>query len=187
MNVILTVNSETKTISIQVLQELQKQGESLHLTNNHLIQSNEHLNISNKILNLMSWSGWFMSFIPFRHYFSNLFIRKTSFDRINLSNSKSIYYNLNVECCDNIKTRCLNNCVFNDKNLSDSINYSELNDSEKDELNKLEKDIIELSYIGKEIGHQLDLHNSNLDLINEKMKILEDVTKKINKKTSGFL
>ncbi len=181
MNDISNVNLETKMISIQVLQELQKQGESLYLTNNHLIQSNEHLNISNKILNLMSWSGWFMSFIPFKDYFSKLFIRKTKFDRIDLSNSKQIYYNFNAEYCDNIKINC------HDKNLSDSINYSELNDSEKDELNKLEKDIIELSYIGKEIGHQLDLHNSNLDLINEKMKILEDVTKKINKKNTGFL
>lgn len=164
------INYETKYISIQTLQELQKQSETLKLTDGNLNKSNEMLIESNKILNLMSWSGWFMSFIPFKDYLSNLFIRKPKLERFELTNPKLI--NSNIQYIENLST---------------NVDYLDFNEIEKEELNKLEKDIIELSYIGKEIGNQLDLHNSSLDIMNEKIQTLNDITKKMNKKTKDLL
>lgn len=177
-NDISKISFETKNISIQVLQELNKQGRSLHLTSNTLNQSNQLLEQSNKIVNLMSWSGWIISFIPFSDYFLNLFNRKSNLERFDLSNSK-INYNFNIES--------YNGNRENNKNLSDSIKYFDVNNIENEELNRLEKDIIELSYIGKEIGYQLDIHNTNLELIHEKIKILSNVTQMMNKKTNRYL
>ena len=177
---IVKINNETKYIGIHVLEDLQKQSESFNVTNDNLNKSNELIIKSNKILNLMSWSGWFISLIPFTDYFSKLFTKKTTFDKIDVKTySTSINSSVNKYNNQNVKLEY--------ENLSNDINISDLNDIEKEELNQIERDIIELSYIGKQIGQQLDLHNNYIDLINEKNQILTGITKKINKKTSDFL
>jgi len=69
-------SSESKEISIQILEQLDKQEQSLIQTNTNLNKSNDLIDISNKVLDEMSWFGWFVRFVPFRGFFSKIFTRK---------------------------------------------------------------------------------------------------------------
>jgi hypothetical protein len=179
-------NSETKIISLQVLEELEKQGQTLVHTNKNINESNELLNKSNEILKLMSWSGWFASFIPFKGYFDKWFTT-SKFDKINSTGNLNIQNHIKnnnlLEKCNSHK----NDNKITSGNLSTTINYSTLTSLENEELNKLERELTDLSYIGKQIGHHLDLHNNYIDTINEKIKILSNTTQKTHKKTTYFL
>lgn len=175
INHIVNINKtacETKDISIYILEELDKQNESLIRTNKNLNESEELLNKSNKLLHLMTWTGWFMSFIPFKSYFDNWYNQKSKFDTIDLKGISTI----DADTIDNKHT-----------NLSYDTMHLGLTSIEQEELNKLEQEINDLSYIGKEIGKHLDNQNESIDIMQKKIQILSDVTKKTNKKTSDFL
>lgn len=180
--------SDTKEISSHILEELEKQGESLVYTNKNLNESGELLNKSNQILHLMSWRGWFMSFIPFKNYFDNWYNRMSKFD--NMDSKSNLILKSKIDKPDEQNSINIiqneNNVNYN-KNLSCNTKYLDLNSIEKEELDKLEKDINDLSYIGKQIGQHLDYHNECIDLMQKKMEILTDITKKANTKTSNFL
>jgi hypothetical protein len=180
-------SSETKEISSHILEELEKQGESLVYTNKNLNESEELLNKSNKILHLMSWRGWFMSFIPFNNYVYNWYNRTSKFDNMDTKSNLLNDKNEATKEQNSINIIQNENNVNYNKNLSCNTKYLDLNSIEKEELDKLEKDINDLSYIGKQIGQHLDYHNECIDLMQKKMEILTDITKKANKKTINFL
>jgi hypothetical protein len=185
-------NSETKDISIQILEQLEKQEQSLIQTNNNLNKSNDLIDTSNKVLDTMSWSGWVLSFVPFRRFFSKIFTRKTHEKQLFITNEpfnvSEINYNeiLVNEIIDNEEERekLLKINKYYENNMRTTI---ELSPQENAELLKLEMELSELLWIGSKIGEHLDLHNNYIDTINEKTQIVSKKTKNINKKTIGFL
>ena len=185
-------NSETKDISIQILEQLEKQEQSLIQTNNNLNKSNDLIDTSNKVLDTMSWSGWFLSFVPFRGFFSKIFTRKIHEKQLFITNEpfnvSEINYNeiLVNEIIDNEEERekLLKINKYYENNMRTTI---ELSPQENAELLKLEMELSELLWIGSKIGEHLDLHNNYIDTINEKTQIVSKKTKNINKKTIGFL
>jgi len=174
--------NETKQISIQVLEQLEKQEQSMMNTNNNLNQSRELLVKSDKLLNDMSWVGWFIGFIPFKSFFSRLFKKKQKEDMLFIEYNP---YNKNEQTISNIEER----------NLLLPINYDNVNTINNDidttenktEILKLEKELSDLLWIGSKIGEQLDLHNNYLDKMNDKSQIIFDKTKKSTKNTNRFL
>jgi hypothetical protein len=185
-------NSETKDISIQILEQLEKQEQRLIQTNNNLNKSNDLINTSNKVLDTMSWSGWFLSFVPFRGFFSKIFTRKTHEKQLFITNEpfnpSEINYNkiLVNEIIDNEEERdkLLKINKYYENNMRTMI---ELSPQENAELLKLEMELSELLWVGSKIGEHLDLHNNYIDTINEKTQIVSKKMKNTNKKNIGFL
>lgn len=173
---------ETKQISIQVLEQLEKQEQIIMNANNNLNQSRQLLVKSDKLLNDMSWIGWFIGFIPFKSFFSGLFKRKQKEDILFIEDKPN---NKNEQSISNIEER----------NLLLPINYDYPNVinndidtvENKNEMLKLEKELSDLLWIGSKIGEQLDLHNNYLDKMNDKTEIIFDKTKKSTKTTNSFL
>jgi uncharacterized protein YjgD (DUF1641 family) len=162
LNDITKYNLETKEMCNQVIYELTKQEEILINTDNKLNESQENMKQTKKILNNMTWSGWFLSFLP-------------SFKFKELS---SILYKKN-----NNRIAMINNTIDNDNNTI----YNN-NTIDKDiYLIQLEKDLIHLKCIGKQIGQCLDLHNSYIDSIANKSHNLVESIKTNNKKTTNLL
>lgn len=190
-------NSETKDISIQILEQLEKQEQSLIQTNNNLNKSNDLIDTSNKVLHTMSWGGWFLSFVPLRGFFSKIFTRRKHEKQLFITNEpfnqSKINYNkiivneiIDNEIIDNEEERekLLKINKYYENNMRTTI---ELSPQENAELLKLEMELSELLWIGSKIGEHLDLHNNYIDTINEKTQIVSKKTKNTNKKTIGFL
>lgn len=171
--------NETKQISIQVLEQLEKQEQSIINANNNLNQSRELIVKSDKLLNNMSWFGWFIGFIPFKSFFSGLFKRKQKEDILFIE--------------DNLCNKNEITVYSEERNSLMPINYNSVNVNNIDtienqtEILKLEKELSDLLWIGSKIGDQLDLHNNYLDKMNDKSQIMFDKTKNSTKKTNSFL
>ena len=177
-------NSETKEISIQVLEQLERQKQSIINSNKNVNNSNNLLDNSNEVLNTMSWVGWFKSFIPFKSFFSRL-LRK---------NNREILFITNEPIDYKITPIALSSQYELDKRPSLlQIKYeynpsdNNKNNENNEELKNLENELNDLLWIGTKIGEHLDLHNNYLDTMNEKTQILFDKTKKSTKKTNDFL
>ena len=187
-------NSETKDISIQILEQLEKQEQSLIQTNNNLNKSNDLIDTSNKVLDTMSWSGWFLSFVPFRGFFSKIFTRRKHENQLFITNEPFNVSENNNTNNNKIENEIIDNEEEREKLLKINKYYEnnmrttiELSPQENAELLKLEMELSELLWIGSKIGEHLDLHNNYIDTINEKTQIVSKKTKNINKKTIGFL
>ena len=173
--------NETKQISIQVLEQLEKQEQSILNTNNNLNKSRELIVTSDKILNDMSWFGWFIGFIPFKSFFSRLFRRRQKEDILFIDDKP---YNRNERTDTNNEER--NSFLpidYDNVNINNNIDTVE----NQTEILKLEKELSDLLWIGSKIGEQLDLHNDYLDKMNDKSQIIFDKTKNSTKKTNSFL
>ena len=174
---------ETKEISIRVLEQLEQQEQSLMNTNKHLNESKELLEKSDKLLNNMSWFGWFKSFIPFKSFFSRIFRRTNKEDILFLDNKAFNKVEESNSYNDERKTFIPVNFEFNELSFQN-------NDIEKKqdvEILKLEKELSDLLWIGSKIGEHLDLHNDYLDKMNDKSQIISNKIKKSTKKTTDFL
>ena len=169
-------NSETKQISIQILNQLEIQGESLIYTNKNVNKTNELLDTSNKLLDNMTWIGWFISLIPFNDLIYNFFTKKNN---VPFENNESY----NNENTNQIQEK--ENTLIKTQNTNNITNTGSTKDCE--ELQYLENELNELLWIGTKIGAHLDLHNNYLNDINEKTNTLSNKTLKINKKTRRFL
>lgn len=164
--------AETKEISIMVLEQLEHQEQSIINTNKNLNESKDLIDKSDKLLNDMSWIGWFKSFIPFKSLFSRIFRRTNKEDILFLDNkefNKEEKYNPE----DERNTLIALNCHLEKK--------------EDPEILKLEKELSDLLWINSKIGEHLDLHNNCLDKMNDKSQIILDKTKNSTKKTTDFL
>lgn len=168
---------ETKELSIQVLEQLEKQEEQIKNTDKNLNHSMSSLNNSNKILNNMSWFGWFMGFIPFKSFFSNLLTRNKKEEKLFIENI-DIKYNYEI---DYNKNEYNNNYSITSYNSNENKNENDI------EILKLENELNDLLWIGTKIGEHLDLQNNYLDNISSKTEILFDKTKQSTKKTTNFL
>lgn len=185
-------NSETKDISIHILEQLEKQEQYLMQTNNNLNKSNVLIDTSNKVLETMSWFGWFVSFVPFTGFFSKLFTRRKHENQLfiknepfNPSDNNNNNNKIENEIIENEeREKLLKINEYYENNIRTTI---ELSPQENKELLKLESELSELLWIGSKIGEHLDLHNNYIDTINEKTQIVSKKTNNVNKKTIGFL
>lgn len=173
--------NETKQISIQVLEQLEQQQQSMINTNNNLNQSRELLVKSDKLLNDMSWIGWFIGFIPFKTFFSRLFKRKQKEDLLFIEDKPCNQTQQTI--CNSEERKSFLPINYDNINTDNDIDTIE----NKSEILKLEKELSDLLWIGSKIGEQLDLHNNYLDKMHDKSQIIFDKTKKSTKKTSSFL
>ena len=193
-------NYGTKEISIHVLEQLEKQEQSLMQTNNNLNKSNDLIDTSNKVLDTMSWFGWFVSFVPFRGFFSKIFTRRKHENQLFITNEpfnvseNNNNNNNNTNTNNKTENEIIDNEEEREKLLKINKYYEnnmrttiELSPQENAELLKLEMELSELLWIGSKIGEHLDLHNNYIDTINEKTQIVSKKTKNTNKKTIGFL
>lgn len=175
--------AETKEISQKVLEQLERQEESMMNTNKILTESKELLDKSNKVLNNMSWFGWFTGFIPFKSFFSRIF-RRGNREDILFIDSKEFNKDESLEISDEERNKFLPiqyEVTINNRNTNVYDNKENI------EILKLEKELNDLLWIGSKIGEHLDLHNHYLDQMNEKTQIIQDKTKKSTKKTTDFL
>lgn len=175
-------NSETKNICNKVVEELEKQGESLYNSNNNMNNCNYLIESSNKILNNMTWYGWFISFIPFTDFFSRIFNR-------NMNKKKDVLFINNIEDIKIIKenTQISTECTsLRENQLKYKIHQINTIDENK-EFQQLEKDLYELKCINEKIGEQLDIHNKYIDKLYEKSIFLSDKTGNSINKTMAFI
>lgn len=168
LNDINKVNLETKKIYEKVIEELEFQGDILKHVDTNLNKSKTTLDTSNQIIKQMSWYGWFISLIPFSSFFSNI---------INKRKKENIFFIKNNQ---NVRNDDQNG---NNENVNIYDNLLE----NAEELNQLEKDIMDLKWIGEKIGSHLDSHNDYIDEIYEKTQILSSYTNKSNEKIIKFL
>lgn len=167
---------ETKEMSIQVLEQLEKQEHQIINTDKNLNKSMSSVNSSNKILNNMSWIGWFMGFIPFKSFFSNLLAKNKQEKKIFIENIENIHVKDNYEI------------DYNKNDYNNNYSITTYNSNENDnEMLKLENELNDLLWIGTKIGQSLDLQNNYLDKMNTKSEILFDKTKQSTKKTTNLL
>jgi hypothetical protein len=174
--------AETKEISIKVLEQLERQEQSILNTNKNLNESKDLLDTSDKILNNMSWFGWFKSFIPFKSLLSRIFRRRSHTEEKLFIDNES--FNKNEQSDFTLDERNSFIPIKYEYQLQDKI---EINDKNNVEILNLEKELTDLLWIGSKIGEHLDLHNDYLDKMKDKSQIIFDKTKKTTKKTNNFL
>lgn len=178
--------AETKEISIKVLEQLERQEQSILNTDKNLNESKELLDNSNKLLSNMSWLGWLSGFIPFKSFFSRIFRRNNKEDILFIDSKE---FN-KCESVENIEERIEER--IEEKNTFLPIPFEQniaddFDSKENVEILNLERELNELLWIGSKIGEHLDLHNQCLDKMKEKTEIIHDKTKKSTKKTTSFL
>jgi hypothetical protein len=164
-------NYETKEMCAKVLQLLEEQGQILIQTDKILNESKIILDNSNKILKNMTWYGWLIGWIPFKSLFTNIFRYNSKEDQLFIANNPHIERNY-IKNEESIYDK--NNITI--LNYIDDSNENILEENSK-ELKQLEKDLLDLKWIGSKIGEQLDMHNNYIDKINDKSQILIDKTK----------
>lgn len=168
---------ETKEMSMQVLEQLEKQKEQIINADKNLNESMTSLNVSNKILNNMSWFGWFIGFIPFKSFFSKLIMRNKKEEKLFIENI-DVKHNYEIDYNKNYYN---NNYSITPYNSNETQNETDI------EILKLENDLNDLLWIGTKIGQSLDLQNNYIDKMNTKSEILFDKTEQSTKKTTNFL
>lgn len=173
---------ETKEISIKVLEQLEQQEQSMMNTNKNLNESKELLDNSDKLLNNMSWLGWFTNFIPFKCFFSRIFIRNYKDDILFLDNKE-----FNKPDGIELYNEERNTFIPIEYEYKQPFQNCEIEKKHNIEILKLEKELNDLLWIGSKIGEHLDFHNDYLYKMNDKTQIIMNRTKKSTKKTTDFL
>lgn len=158
-NEITKIASDTKDISIQILNKLDEQGESINKSELNIESSNYLLSKSLRIARYMTWFGWI----------SNLFTKDPK-----LPQTK------------NIKTNIKNDIVINENTIiNPHVNKQSLvyNNKKNDDVNnamlEFEKHLTDLKTISILIGEQLDKQNESIERINIKESNLSDKMKSI--------
>jgi hypothetical protein len=171
-------NSETKEICNKVIEELEKQGQSLSNSDKNMNIYKTQLDSSNKILNDMTWYGWFMSFIPFKGFISRIFNWNKKEDLLFIENK--LLRDVQLKNKQNVKVNSkfpILEIIIETDNENDIDTNVNLNEYETKQLKQLEKDLYELKEMNETIGHHLDIHNQCIDKINEKTEIITNKTK----------
>jgi hypothetical protein len=172
-------NSETKDICNKVIEELEKQGQSLSNSDKNMNIYKTQLESSNKILNDMTWYGWFMSFIPFNGFISRIFNWNKREELLFVKDSIENKQLIDIQLKKNVK---MNSKIPVLEIIIEIDNENEENEYETKQIKQLEKDLYELKQMNETIGQHLDIHNQYIDKINEKTDIITNKTKdSINK------